>query len=479
MEREQNYDGFSRSPVKETLQPIGPKTAPSYPLIQVYVYYGNPMPEKEPDDKKFVCLGKDNGYVFMPLDDLRERIVWTDGKVPDCYEKDRINTSGLTLWQLEGDIWPISPHNEALWEQWFVRGPVWGKPDDEMQYHRWTRRAINASNANTIIGSPKFARFWLPEKNAQITSHFFFEPLHEAFVSALKVGLGSLKENWESRPLNLDWSFVELGAGGTAADGQARVHWATHYLEFYKIWVSKAHYDALAEVHKATVGADKVAWPFPDGTKLNNMIKGTKAPRDVFNDSLNSHDTESSTNITRGKMETMSGTRAHFDNQGEVMGVPANEMYQMLLGSNAPLKPLSNGLWPAEWLHRSAFRFGGLEGDVSSPQSRRNLVLGTSESNTYMLLLENTIADCVARSDKPGQLITCVKYPQDWNLSKYTWLAPTLEYDFIFKHELIIKPGTPKEQATKHTAVVHTFSRRLTHSLEARASYYFLEALLG
>lgn len=43
-------------------------------------------------------------------------------------------------------------------------------------------------------------------------------------------------------------------------------------------------------------------------------------------------------------------------------------------------------LWVMQWLHRSAFSFGGLGSkDYKSSQDTTNLVFGTSESNTEMI----------------------------------------------------------------------------------------------
>ncbi|ENH70711.1 hypothetical protein FOC1_g10005009 [Fusarium oxysporum f. sp. cubense race 1] len=62
----------------------------------------------------------------------------------------------------------------------------------------------------------------------------------------------------------------------------------------------------------------------------------------------------------------------------------------------------------AEWLHRSAFSYGGLTlGDLGSSQVPNNLVLGTPDTNTVMMRQGNIHKD-----------------------HQYTWLAPKLVYDY-------------------------------------------------
>jgi hypothetical protein len=52
-----------------------------------------------------------------------------------------------------------------------------------------------------------------------------------------------------------------------------------------------------------------------------------------------------------------------------------------------------------QWLHRSAFHFGGLDYGVNpkSSQAWENLVFGTKESNTDMIRAENAIDQFLAR----------------------------------------------------------------------------------
>ncbi|KAJ7881520.1 hypothetical protein B0H14DRAFT_2565752 [Mycena olivaceomarginata] len=442
----------------------------------VYTYLGNPMPGKPLDEREFVCLGSEGLYKFMLLKDLEDRIVWKNSTAPDCYAADMAGTSKLTLWELEGDRWEISKTDE-LWSEWFgkhyvptpprnglrccwppnqsgerlvvlplrCRGRVrlgepikpsrnfvvsrlrlagterdsssngyedaqnahyleldtiqtcqpWAtrtyvkavcsrlhravKANDITQWNSWSAKALAAGNSNTLLGFPKFARFWTPQLKTQ--SHFVFEPVDDTVEEPLRRGL-------EKHP-TISWEVVSPESDQGA---QGRVLWATHYLGFYKIWVSLDDYNALVAAQGDDTKGTK--WTFPSDTVAEIMNAATSTPQD----------------------------RSLVDDQGTVMGVAPGKMCN-LLNKSAP-DQLKMGC--------GRLNFEALEGGVST-QTRRNLVLGTSEANTYMILLENAIADYVARTNTEGKLVTRVKYAQDWNLPKYTWLAPTLEYEFTFK----------------------------------------------
>ncbi|KAL5605755.1 hypothetical protein FOVSG1_005902 [Fusarium oxysporum f. sp. vasinfectum] len=98
----------------------------------------------------------------------------------------------------------------------------------------------------------------------------------------------------------------------------------------------------------------------------------------------------------------------------------------------------------AEWLHRSAFSYGGLdEGNVDSSQDAINLVLGTPDTNTVMMRYEAFVKRLAYYSNgENGDRVvvdTKIAYPaffgrrQNWmgdNNHRYTWLAPKLNYEY-------------------------------------------------
>ncbi|RKK74302.1 hypothetical protein BFJ69_g8582 [Fusarium oxysporum] len=101
----------------------------------------------------------------------------------------------------------------------------------------------------------------------------------------------------------------------------------------------------------------------------------------------------------------------------------------------------------AEWLHRSAFSYGGLtKGVLGSSQVANNLVLGTPDTNTVMMRYEAFVKRLAFHSTKGnGQktdtvfVKTEIGYPvlqglfQHWMANsdhRYTWLAPKLVYEY-------------------------------------------------
>ncbi|SCO56415.1 uncharacterized protein FFMR_13571 [Fusarium fujikuroi] len=101
----------------------------------------------------------------------------------------------------------------------------------------------------------------------------------------------------------------------------------------------------------------------------------------------------------------------------------------------------------AEWLHRSAFSYGGgitSGGQLSTPQIPNNLVLGSPETNTLMMRYESFVKRVVLFGNKRNgdvvKVTTNITYPhglvgwqQNWVgdiFHQYTWLAPELSYSY-------------------------------------------------
>ncbi|KAF5701765.1 hypothetical protein FGLOB1_10000 [Fusarium globosum] len=96
----------------------------------------------------------------------------------------------------------------------------------------------------------------------------------------------------------------------------------------------------------------------------------------------------------------------------------------------------------AEWLHRSAFSYGGLiQGDPNSSQVPNNLVLGTPDTNTVMMRYEAFVKRLAFHANNQhGCTVvveTQIEYPalEGWNenwigANQYTWLAPDLFYRY-------------------------------------------------
>ncbi|KAI1055803.1 hypothetical protein LB506_009203 [Fusarium annulatum] len=120
--------------------------------------------------------------------------------------------------------------------------------------------------------------------------------------------------------------------------------------------------------------------------------------------------------------------------------------------ANVAMSVIYPGLYPnsadakkkrvAEWLHRSAFSYGGLTpGDLRSSQVANNLVLGSPQTNTVMMRYEAFVKRLAFHANKNhGDTVivfTKIHYQNlvGWNHNwiqnaQYTWLAPRLEYRY-------------------------------------------------
>ncbi|KAF5676342.1 hypothetical protein FDENT_9511 [Fusarium denticulatum] len=134
--------------------------------------------------------------------------------------------------------------------------------------------------------------------------------------------------------------------------------------------------------------------------------------------------------LSAAKMKAAKGRRDDVLTQYEVMGSIANEIAAILgwkdTGSMVPGsgKWPSPGVWPAEWLHRAAFSWGGLTGDYRTSQVPENLIFGTSECNSLM-------TRC-ARANKPYtfKLGTEIHRHPYANSELPDWLCYVMSYHF-------------------------------------------------
>ncbi|KAG8831036.1 hypothetical protein FRC17_003812 [Serendipita sp. 399] len=88
------------------------------------------------------------------------------------------------------------------------------------------------------------------------------------------------------------------------------------------------------------------------------------------------------TKVTRAVVNITKSYKRKPDQVGAMGGTSPNELMK-------PIWKLKDGEKAAEWLHRSAWSFGGLDqGGAMDPQSSQvmyNLMIGTSETNTMMI----------------------------------------------------------------------------------------------
>ncbi|PVF91964.1 hypothetical protein CPB86DRAFT_718414 [Serendipita vermifera] len=161
------------------------------------------------------------------------------------------------------------------------------------------------------------------------------------------------------------------------------VLFSRHFFSFYWTWVSPKDFKKLC-LDRGVQGLNR-RWPDEKEagdiyTKLSENSSGTQGDADTTFD----------VEINYQKMAAVAGTKRDPDQKTVMGGVSATDIAKSLWNEDER----KHGVMPAEWLHRSAFRFGGLEdkGNPVSSQVWRNLIFGTSECNTHMIRAENAIS---------------------------------------------------------------------------------------
>ncbi|HKE78255.1 MAG TPA: DUF4157 domain-containing protein [Solirubrobacteraceae bacterium] len=161
--------------------------------------------------------------------------------------------------------------------------------------------------------------------------------------------------------------------------------------------------------------------------------------------------------ITPKGMEPWSGEKRGIS-QNTVMGASAGDVV-----ANAGFDKDEGLGW--EWLHMIAHSMGGLE--VHGPQVSGNLVAGTSECNTQMIVVEELIKDIVKKSGGRAALWVGVRM-----YDEVRHIGDQITYDF----ELYNAKNEP-------VAVYHwsfnALSRRQPVTMENRSARYAAQGLYG
>ncbi|KAF4339604.1 ABC transporter G family member 18 [Fusarium beomiforme] len=139
--------------------------------------------------------------------------------------------------------------------------------------------------------------------------------------------------------------------------------------------------------------------------------------------------TETRTHITKNRIITASNW-PRLQTQNAVMNNVGAPKIAKMMGLGQEVRSF-------EWLHRSAYSYGGLlDGNADSSQSRANLIFGTYECNTEMIRYEDYLKR-VAMKGYDVKLVT--KTYQDYGAP---WLVGNLGYAWQFS-----VPGFPELSA--------------------------------
>ncbi|RPD59113.1 hypothetical protein L226DRAFT_510190 [Lentinus tigrinus ALCF2SS1-7] len=358
--------------------------------ISIYrgLKYGQTVDNFKDDGGRYVFLGKDSSNQFMREEDFKNRFV--DQALRKDFDRVQAGDSALfPIWTANGQPVPVQ-RNYVLdikkgetFEAWATR-----------MKESWV--AIYQSAGKFTASFNVYARFFQP------ASYDGFELVFTPSENEVLLSQDDLKKYVAAVMTGDDgpkYPFRVLTYN--AAQQAGLVLLSSSFYGFYHTWISAANFE---RVFKMRLGADPIARPWPRDVAAATVVDKKLKTAVGAGDGI-----QTSTLVTADKIDAANSMRRMATSQKTVMGdVSATEVAAMLWPANtldADRKPSD-----AEWLHRSAFHFGGLgdKADYGTSQCRANLVFGTGECNTDMIRGENavsTLASLCVDSDG-GTLIT-------------------------------------------------------------------------
>ncbi|PVF90898.1 hypothetical protein CPB86DRAFT_803222, partial [Serendipita vermifera] len=326
--------------------------------IRWSLYEALPADGDMPDRKKFVPLATYPTNAFVEVADAK-RYLDPDkrkedyGRIPKT--ADQYLWMPFHMWDSNGK--PLrAPPNNLIPDVWvFRREKDWCDELLGVWKHRWDIMQL----ANPKVPWNNYMRFHQPKKDTKIT--LIFTPPDKA-ARFNDVQLRELFLRLVEEPENITVKFMTH----SGASKKNLVLLSKHFFSFYWTWVSAQDFVALCTDR----GVQDLNRPWPR-QEVAETIYDERLGGDSSNPKNVKEEETFDVNINYTKMESAAGKRKDFPDQQTVMG----------------------NVSATDWLHRSAFRFGGLtnEGPGSS-QVRKNLIFGTSECNTHMMRAENTIS---------------------------------------------------------------------------------------
>ncbi|KAJ7364477.1 hypothetical protein DFH08DRAFT_930390 [Mycena albidolilacea] len=373
--------------------------------------------------------------VFVARDALEARFkarLMGEKRRNDDYDDIKKNDAAqpIEVWDDDGDLCPIP------------RGWVpTNKPyNDTAQLKRWGDFASGLLGKPTTPVNPVYARFLLkPSATLAKNIKVYFTPsdppvcgIDRATLNAIVAANPDRFKDWPEHEV---LEFNDAKQRGLKAVG-------VKFMGLYISWMEVSHYGVLWKEFQV----DALPIPFPAGDPAPCETIDKKVKKGKQNvDGL-------AIPVTSRKMELARGKRDGGTLQ--IMGLSATEVATALWGQSS--RSTGMGSWKAEWLHRSAYAYGGLEEPVSLSSSNDpgNLVFGSWECNTDMIRAENFVTQLTKRTTPTGvnfkgSLTTANTYsgsvsrrglqlqnssgtiPQWVSQKKYSWLCFELKYQYV------------------------------------------------
>ncbi|KAF8305445.1 hypothetical protein DL93DRAFT_2089546 [Clavulina sp. PMI_390] len=444
------------------------------PELSFFTYKGVPRPRKTQDGEVYIFTGKTNPVVFggyyMRFSDLSKRLDWRTA--PEAYKNDLARLNGFShgtlvsqyvadgqaplltveqsslpfpLWKDNGD--PVDDPRPFL-EMLVYKQDVWRNPikdengnligDDLKQFLKYLGLASAASMAQKVPYSV-ISRFWDIPNGKTLNQ----EVLIQLKGAARDVSLATINAQLkEYRNLNLKPTLVQKD------DRSDYKLLGVHPLQLYEIWVHQTFYDYIRE-------AQGIRRPFPSVDKTQDahqVLTGIKLlPKDSRRTApgplkvAQNRGVETEVSVDKAKLLAVLGhTREQYGDQKKVMnGISATSIAKIFWEKNDKGNIDCAGM--AEWLHRSAWSFGGVTTDPGSSQTQENLIFGTVQCNTAMIRYEGFLKR-MAERNRSSKLTTkpYLDFNDDDDLVEkdkklavsdlgrdYRWLASHLKYSYI------------------------------------------------
>ncbi|KIK65994.1 hypothetical protein GYMLUDRAFT_954339 [Collybiopsis luxurians FD-317 M1] len=359
-------------------------------LYVVSIYRGVPVGQTVDnaldDGNRYLYLGKSYGNCFMRLQDFGDRFAWKTLEAD--FEKLEAGRDDLfPVWSLRGKTVPL-PRN-------FVATYVPGVSLEEWsdaQRKQWSKVIQSTGEATPTVPYNVFARFIQP------ATFNGFELVFSSTESESHVSKAEL-ETYVKQAMNAsdapDYPY-RVVSWQQASNDASLILLSSSFYPFYHTWITSANYERV-------YNTNPLVRPWPKdataATAVDILLGKVALPEDGLG---------TETLVSAQKIKAAHGMRVTVPSQKAVMGASATEVAKLLWPTNT-LDPNRRPA-DAEWLHRSAFHFAGLGNnvDLSSSQSRLNLVFGTGECNTDMIRGENAVSDLanLLRDSKGGTLTT-------------------------------------------------------------------------
>ncbi|KAI4521171.1 hypothetical protein K525DRAFT_256858 [Schizophyllum commune Loenen D] len=346
----------------------------------VTLYRGIPLNGGTPDGRRFLSLGKLYGHFFIDVNDFEKR---RDGTLlRHDYDLLKDGKVAFNIWNRTGGFVAAPTRNFVLdvesnetFESWSAR-----------QSRLWTEKVVPSVRTATppSAGYSVTARFIQPADDIDLV---FSTAEGEALTNR-----NLLQKHLDSLPSSVKRSrpYV-VKSWADAKKDKSLILLSSSPFGFFHTWIPVGQYERVCQAVN-TVPLQR-PWPgsVADATKIEEDCKlvGKKGDTDESVDAT----------ITLNKIKAARGMRNAADDQQKVAGASATAVADKLWrGSQGN----------AEWLHRVAFRFGGLgaSSNCHSAQQKRNLIFGTHECNTHMIRAENAITELVQGLEESGTLVT-------------------------------------------------------------------------